>query len=97
MYEKRTFFYDKELNTRKDAVAMGSPLRPAISEISMVDLERNMIPKLLTHMTKGQRYVDETTAYIEPVSINYIPSNLNSSQKNINLLLKKKKIIKFHF
>ena len=63
----------------------------------MVDLERNMIPKLLTHMTKGQRYVDETTAYIEPVSINYVPSNLNFSPKKYQFTSEEEKDSKISF
>ena len=52
------FSYDNKLYSQKDGVAMGSPLGPVIAGIFMVDLERNVIPKLSTHMTKWKRYVD---------------------------------------
>ena len=62
---------------------MGSPLGPVIVGIFMVDLERNVIPKLSTRMTKWKRYADDTKTYIKSSSINYV--------------LKKYKNIKFTF
>ena len=56
--------HDDELYTEKDVVAMGSRLGPVIGGIFMVDLERNVIPKLSTHMTEWKRYVDDIMAYI---------------------------------
>ena len=58
-------------------------LGPVIVEICMVDLERNVIPKLSTHITKWKRIVDDTITYIKPSSINYVLSVLNSFHKNI--------------
>ena len=46
------FSYNNKLYSQKDGVATGSPLGPVIAGIFMVDMERNVIPKLSTHMTK---------------------------------------------
>ena len=51
---------------------MGSPLGPATAGNFKVDLERNVIPKLSTHMTKWKRYVDDAITYIKPSSIDYV-------------------------
>ena len=45
------FSYDNKLYSQKGGVARGSLLGPVIVGIFMVDLERNVIPKLSTHMT----------------------------------------------
>ena len=47
------FSYDNKLYSQKNGIAMGSPLGPVIAGIFMVDLERNVIPKLSTRMTSG--------------------------------------------
>ena len=52
------FSYDNKLYSQKDGVAMGSPLGPLITGIFMLDLERNVMPKLATHMTKGPSIKD---------------------------------------
>ena len=44
------FSYGNKLYSQKDGVAMGSPLGPLITGIFMVDLERNVMPKLAIHM-----------------------------------------------
>ena len=70
---------------------MGSLLKPVNTGGFMTDLERNVIPKLTMHVTKRNRYIDDTMVYLKPVPINNILSVLNSYHKKIsNLLLKKK-------
>ena len=49
--KKVHFSYDKKFYSQKDGVAIGSPLGRVISEIFMVDLEKNVILKLSTRMT----------------------------------------------
>ena len=39
-----------------DGVAMGSPLRPVIAGIFVVELERTLLPKLTEHMTPWKQY-----------------------------------------
>ena len=82
--------YDK-LSSQKDGVAIESRLEPVIVRIFIVDLERNMIPKLSTYMTKWKRYVDDTITYIEPNSIDYVLSVLKSFHKNIKFTVEEEK------
>ena len=77
------FSYNNRLYSQKDGVATGSPLWPVIAGIFMVDMERNVIPKLSTHMTKWKRYADDIITYLKPTSIDYVISTLNSFHKNI--------------
>ena len=77
--------------SRKDSVAMGSPLGPIIAGIFMVDLERNVIPKLSIHMNKWKRFADGTVTYIKPSSIDYVLSVLNSFHKNIKFTFEEEK------
>ena len=42
----------------------------------MVDLERNVIPKVSTQMTTWKRYVDDTLAYISPSYVYYVLSSV---------------------
>ena len=50
---------------------MGSPSGPVIAGVFMADLERNVIPKLSTHMNKWKRYVNDTIAYTKRSMIMY--------------------------
>ena len=75
------FPYDNKLYKQKDGVAMQSILGPVIAQIFMVDLVKNVVPTLSTHMTQWKRYIDDTTAYIKPSSIDYVLSVLNSFHK----------------
>ena len=88
--------YDK-LSSQKDGVAIESRLEPVIVRIFIVDLERNMIPKLSTYMTKWKRYVDDTITYIEPNSIDYVLSVLKSFHKNIKFTVEEEKDNKILF
>ena len=91
------FAYDNKLYSQKDGVTMGSPLGPAIAGIFMVDLERNVIPKISIHMTKWKRHVDDTITYINPSSIDYVLSVLNSFHKNIKFSFEEEKDDKISF
>ena len=75
---------------------MGSPLGPVIAGVFMADLERNVIPKLSTHMNKWKRYVNDTIAYTKR-SIDYVPSPLNSFHRNIKFTFEEEKDNKISF
>ena len=85
------FSYNNKLYSQKDGVPMGSPLGPVIEGIFMVDLERNGILKVSTHLTKWERYVDDTITFIKPCSINYVPSVLNTFHNNIKFTFEEEK------
>ena len=53
------FTFNGETFTQVDSVAMGSPLVPILANISMVELERNLIPVLKYHLSCWKRYVDD--------------------------------------
>ena len=91
------FSYDNKLYSQKDGITIGSPLRPVITGIFMVDLERNVIPKLSTHMTKWKRHVDDTIIYKKSSCINYVLSVLNSFHKNVKFTFEKEKDNKISF
>ena len=91
------FSSDNKLYSQKDGVAIGSTLGPVIVEIVMVNLERNVISKLSTHMTKWKRYEDDKITYIKPSSIDYVLSVLNSFHENIKLTFEEEKYIKISF
>ena len=85
------FSYNNKLYSQKDGVAMGLLLGPAIAGIFIADLERNVIPKLSTHMTKWKRYVDNTITYIKLRSIDYLLSVFNSFHRNVKFTFKEEK------
>ena len=91
------FSYDNKLYSQKNGIAMGSPLGPVIAGIFMVDLERNVIPKLSTRMTKWNKYVDDTITHIKPSSIDYVLSALNSFHKKIKFTFEEEKDNKISF
>ena len=86
--ELETKISRKEMN---DGVAMGSLLGLVIAGIFMVDLEKNVVPKLSTHMTQWKRYLDDTIAYIKPSYIDYVLSILNSFHKNMKFTFEEEK------
>ena len=57
----------------------------------MVELERNVIPNLSTHITKWKRHVDDTITHIKPSSIDLVLSVLNSLNKNIKFTFEEEK------
>ena len=63
----------------------------------MLELERNVIPRLSTRMTKWKRYVDGTITYIKPSSINYVICVLNSFHKNTKFTFEEEKDNKISF
>ena len=56
---------------------MGSSLGPILAGISMVELERTVLPTLREHMSPWKRYVDDTISYIKEESIEHVLSKLN--------------------
>ena len=62
---------------------MGSSLGPILAGISMVELERTVLPTLREHMSPWKRYVDDTISYIKEESIEHVLSKLNGYHDNI--------------
>ena len=70
---------------------MGSLLGPVNAGSFITDLERNVTSKLTMHVTKRNRYIDDTVVYIKPVSIDDILSALNSFHKKYQIYNWKRK------
>ena len=51
---------------QRDGIAMGFPLGPVIVGIFLIELEKNILPKVLQCMSALERYVDDTITYIKP-------------------------------
>ena len=62
------FSFNKDIYIRIDGVAMGSLLDPVIVNISMVELERVLVPKLNDHVKKKRPFVDDTFVYVKLVT-----------------------------
>ena len=67
-----------------DGVVMGSPLGPLFSNIFMISLEENILPKLESHLCNWRRYVDDIFAYVLPEKINLIIHELNLYHSKIS-------------
>ena len=48
-----------------DGIAMGSPLRPVLTGIFMVHLERSLVSLLTAEFSFRKRYVDDTITFIK--------------------------------
>ena len=62
---------------------MGSPLGRVLAGVSMVHLERTLMPQLEKIMKPWKRYVDDTITYIKTDSITCVLDILNGFHKNI--------------
>ena len=60
-----------------DGVAMGSPLGPVLGNISMVELEQNIISTLY-NKSLWKRYADGTICFVKSNCINHVLEPLNS-------------------
>ena len=77
------FTFDNVIKVQNDGMAMGSPLRPVLSDIFMIELETSLSPELIDYIQFWKRYVDDTICFIKVGSVNYILSVLNSFDMNI--------------
>ena len=77
------FTFDNVIKVQNDGMAMGSPLRPVLSDIFMIELETSLSPELIDYIQFWKRYVDDTICFIIVGSVNYILSVLNSFDVNI--------------
>ena len=82
------FSFHGQLYLQKDGIAMGSPLGPAIAGISMVELERNLLPTLSQYMTSWKWYVDDTISYVKVDCIEHVLNALNFFHANISFTYK---------
>ena len=82
------FTFHNQVYQQNDALAMGSPLGPALAGIFMVELETRIFSTLGNIVLNWKRFVDETTGYVKNGSIDIILSKLNSFHPNIQFTYK---------
>ena len=76
------FYFNGDLYTQIDGVAMGSPLGPVLANIFMVELEKLIVP-VTPEISFWYRYVDDTICFIKNGSLKRILQKLNNFHKNI--------------
>ena len=64
---------------------MGSPLRPVLAGMFMVDLEWSLVPLFTAELTFWKQYVDGTITFVKPGTVDHILSMLNNFRPNSNL------------
>ena len=72
-----------------DGVAMGSPLRPVLADISIIELEKAILPELTECIKYWKRYVDDSISFVKLGTINYIITKLNSFDNKIQFTFEK--------
>ena len=70
-------------NNETDIQIDGVTSVPVIANIFMVELETTLVPKLEDHVQKWRCFVDDTFAYVNIGSVEYVLPVLNSFHKNI--------------
>ena len=86
---KNSFIFNNKIYEQKDSVSMGSPLGPALANIIVIDLEKNVIKRFVDNGTiKFYRcYVDDTLLVIKPKDIGFIHQALNKFVKNLRFTI----------
>ena len=69
---------------QKDGIAVGSSLGPVIAGFYMVELERNLLPRLSQYMTSWKQQVDDTVSYVKVDYIENVLNALNAFHANIS-------------
>ena len=60
---------NRDIYLQIDGVAMGSPLRPVLDRIFMVELKRSVVAKLSNYIKFWKGFVDDTITFpnMEPI------------------------------
>ena len=74
---------NREIYLQIDGVAMGSPLRPVLDRIFMVELERSIVPKLSNYIKFWKCFVDDTITFRNMEPIDHILTVSNSFDSDI--------------
>ena len=67
---------------QNNVVSMGSPFRPVLANMFLIELERIIIPSISDKIKLWERYVDDTIAFVKIDEIKNVFS-LNSYQSNV--------------
>ena len=67
---------------QNNVVSMGSPFRPVLANMFLIELERIIIPSISDKIKLWERYVDDTIAFVKIDEIKNVLS-LKSYQSNV--------------
>ena len=67
---------------QNNVVSMGSPFRPVLANMFLIELERIIIPSISDKIKLWERYVDDTVAFVKIDEIKNVLS-LSSYQSNV--------------
>ena len=67
---------------QNNVVSMGSPFRPVLANMFLIELERIIIPSISDKIKLWERYVDDTIPFAKIDEIKNVLS-LNSYQSNV--------------
>ena len=81
--KKIHFTFNGKIYMEVDGVAMGSPLRPVLADIFMIELEQEILAELTQYIKYCKRYGDDTISFVNLGPIDYIITKLNSFDNNI--------------
>ena len=91
------FTFNGDMYTQTEGVVMGSPLGAIFANIFMSELEKNVIPKLGSHISHWNRYMGENFAFVKPGSEETVLTKLNSYHSNIKFTYEKESLYKIPF
>ena len=77
------FIFNEEVYKQADGVVVGSPRRPVLADIFMIEDENSVVPVLQQNFSFWKRYVDDTICFVKIGTINYITKILNNFDANI--------------
>ena len=81
------FTFQNNACQQKDGVAMVSPLGPILIGIFIVELERDLIPKLSKYLKTWARNVYDTITSIKPGCVSKVINTLNNFIENIKFTM----------
>ena len=77
------FTLNNKTYVQVDVIAMASPLGPVLVNISIKELEQNIIPALSKEISLWKRYADDTICFVNSNCISHVLESLNSFHSNI--------------
>ena len=81
------FTFQNNVYQQKDGVAMVSPLGPILVGIFIVELERDLIPKLSKYLKTWTRNVYDKITSIKPGCVSKVINTLNNFIENIKFTM----------
>ena len=66
------FCFGGDIYQQNDGVAMGSPLRPVLAGIFMVELEAKIILTVTDRISHCRRYLDDTFLFVTKCCVEHV-------------------------